>query len=101
MTATQIPSDMMGWSAGKQAAAGKLVGAPQGLPWPSLRGQGGKGGFSSWEGGFVRYPRSCRSGTFGVVTQGSGKEPAGNVCKTGGVESGLVSPLLGFSLQSG
>lgn len=63
-------------------------------------------GLSSWTGDLGQsveptIPRSCGSGAFGVVIQGSGKEPAANVCKTSGVEPGLVSPPLGFSLQSG
>lgn len=92
----------MGWSAGRQAAAGKLGGPTRGCPVP-FQGAGREGGgLSSRGGGFCAVSlRSCRSSTFGVVIQGSGKEPAGNVCKTGGVESGLVSPLLGFSLQGG
>lgn len=45
--------------------------------------------------------RRCSSSTLGAVTQGSGKVPAGNEHKTGGVEFRLVSPPLGFSLQRG
>ena len=127
MTARQVLSDRMEQSAGRWAAPGKPVCAcPIGAAW-EFRCQdrylyrlspppdsplcflkpGRTGGrLSSWTQGFDQSVeptilRSCGSSTFGVITQGSGKEFAANVCKTGGVEAGLVSPPLGFSLQSG
>ena len=123
MTARQILSDRMQRSAGRWAALGRLVCAcPVGAAWefrgqdrcpsrlappPSfLKPRGKRGGLSSWTGDLGQdveptIPRSRGSGAFGVVIQGSGKEPAANVCKTSGGEPGLVSLPPGFSLQSG